>query len=252
MSSHSASPARHISDQVWHPTEYLRVLYKRRWVAVPAFLVVFLSGTLNSIRTVPVYEAQTQLLIERDSRRVTSISSALDDRSAYYDDDFYPTQYRILQSRSLALRTVRALEEASVSPDIPPGPGFTLSVGGLISAARSLVASLMPDRETPRPQPDAVETSAAEAIEAGKADAFLGGVSVVPVRSSRLVDLRYRSADPEYAARAVNELAKQYAQQSVEFRFLASQEASDWLRSQLEQPRTPSPSTSARISWCSA
>ncbi|MGE0702685.1 MAG: GumC family protein [Vicinamibacterales bacterium] len=234
MSSNSPSPARHFSDQVWHPTEYLRVLYKRRWIALPAFLLVFLSGTLNSIRTVPVYEARTQLLIERDSRRVTSLNSALEDRSMGYDDDFYPTQYRILQSRSLAQRTVQALEAAGVEPDLPPAPGFTFSISGVISAARSAVASLMPERESPRPAPAA---PALDDPDTGKANAFLGGVSVVPVRSSRLVDLRYRSADPEYAARAVNELAKQYAQQSIEFRFLASQEASDWLRGQLEEQR---------------
>jgi len=27
----------------WHPTDYLRVLSKRRWVALPGFLLVFLS-----------------------------------------------------------------------------------------------------------------------------------------------------------------------------------------------------------------
>ncbi len=238
MSHHANSPARHLSDQVWHPTEYLRVLYKRRWIALPAFLLLFLSGTLTSIRTVPVYEAQTQLLIERDGRRVTSISGALEDRSGYYDDDFYPTQYRILQSRTLALRTVQALEAAGVEPDLPPAPGFTLSIGSLVSAVRNGVASLMPRPASPA---DAAEGGRASldpaAVDAAKGDAFLGGVSVVPVRSSRLVDLRFRSPDPDYAARAVNELAAQYAGQAIEYRFLASQEASDWLRAQLEEQR---------------
>lgn len=235
MSQYANSPARHLSDQVWHPTEYLRVLYKRRWVALPAFLLVFLSGTLTSIRTVPVYEAQTQLLIERDSRRVTSISGALEDRSSYYDDDFYPTQYRILQSRTLALRTVQALEARGIQPDVPPPPGFTFSIGGVISAVRSGVAALMP---APDQRPATATAAAdAESIDAGKANAFLAGVLVVPVRSSRLVDVRYQSPDPEYAAAAVNELAAQYAAQSIEIRFLASQEAGEWLRAQLEEQR---------------
>ena len=31
--------------------DYVRVVYKRRWVAIPAFLVVFTVGAINSYRT---------------------------------------------------------------------------------------------------------------------------------------------------------------------------------------------------------
>lgn len=233
MATHPASPARHLSDQAWHPTEYLRVLYKRRWVAIPAFLLVFLSGALSSIRTVPVYEARTQLLIERDARRVTSINSALEDRSGYYDQDFYPTQYQILQSRSLALRTIEALDTAGVHPDVPVQAGSSFSIGGGVRAAwRGLkaVTGAVPEEV---PETPADETR----DQAGRIDGFISGVVVSPVRSSRLVDLRFRSPDPAYAARAVNELASQYAKQALDFRFLATQEASDWLRGQLEEQR---------------
>ena len=58
------------AKSTWHPTDYLRVLYKRRWVALPGFLLVFLSGAIGSVRTVPIYEARTQLIIEKDARRV--------------------------------------------------------------------------------------------------------------------------------------------------------------------------------------
>jgi capsular exopolysaccharide synthesis family protein len=231
-----SSPTRHAAEHAWHPTEYLRVLYKRRWIAIPAFLLVFLSGTLSSIRTVPIYEAQTQVLIERDTRRATSLNSVLEDRSGYYDDNFYPTQYRILQSRTLALRTVEALDAAGVTPKAPPKSGISLNPRALLGAARNAVMAAVSREDSSGP---AVEARPADetAEQSGRIDAFLGGLSVAPVRSSRLVDIRYRSWDPEYAARAANELAKQYAQQALEFRFLASKEASDWLGGQLEEQR---------------
>src|SRR5262245_23302882 len=99
------------SRNSWHPTDYLRVLYKRRWVAIPGFMIVFLSGAIGSIRTVPLYEARTQVMIEKDARRSTSLGSVLDDQNTWYEDDFLPTQYKVLQSRALALRTAKSLEK---------------------------------------------------------------------------------------------------------------------------------------------
>ena len=36
-----------------HLIDYLRVLYKRRWVAIPAFLVILVVGVINTYRTTP-------------------------------------------------------------------------------------------------------------------------------------------------------------------------------------------------------
>jgi uncharacterized protein involved in exopolysaccharide biosynthesis len=52
-----------------HLTDYLRVIYKRRWVAGSAFLLVFLTAATTSLRKTPIYEATTQLLIEKDAHR---------------------------------------------------------------------------------------------------------------------------------------------------------------------------------------
>ncbi len=49
--------------------------------------------------------------------------------------------------------------------------------------------------------------------------------------------MAYRSADPEFAARAVNMLAAEYIKQSIELRLASSQEANDWLGKQLEDQR---------------
>src|SRR4029450_8744875 len=82
--------------------DYLRVIYRRRWTALLALLVVFVYGAFSTLRTTPIYEATTQILIEKEARRATSLDSVLQQNSAYYDEDFYQTQYRVLQSRALA------------------------------------------------------------------------------------------------------------------------------------------------------
>jgi polysaccharide biosynthesis transport protein len=52
---------------------------------------------------------------------------------------------------------------------------------------------------------------------------------VLPVRSSRLVDVAFTSADRELAASAVNVLAEEYVQQNLEFRLENTQKTLDWL-----------------------
>lgn len=230
MANHAA-PARSSSGHAWHLTDYLRILHKRRWIALPTFLVVFVSGALSSWRTVPIFEATTQLMIEKEARRATSITGVLDDQNSWMDDDFYPTQYKILQSRALALRTADALDKGGVV-ERQPAQRVSLSPGALVDHVIALV-SAPPIRVAPPPQQAAAvdETQS----QSDKIDGFIGGLSVVPVRYSRLVDLNYQSPDPVFAAHAVNELAAQYISQSLEFRRNASMRDNTWLTQQLEE-----------------
>src|SRR5215471_6025608 len=138
----STQPApRHAAGHAWHLTDYLRILHKRRWLAVPTFLVVFLSGALNSLRAIPIYEAKTQILIDKDARRASSINTVLEDQTAWMDDDFYPTQYKILQSRALALRTADALERNGQTEHVPTRSGFSLSPSSLVDKVVALAKS---------------------------------------------------------------------------------------------------------------
>ena len=234
--ANQTSTHRQTADSWWHPTDYLRTLYKRRWVALPAFLLVFVSGALDTIRAIPIYEARTQLLIERDTRRATSIDAALQDPvSGYYDDGFLATQHRIIQSRSMALRTIEALEKNGYQERIPTTTGFSLSPRAALRSAIGAISGMLGQgQEEAAPQPAADETAA----QAAKVSTFLAGLSVIAIRNSSLVDLAFRSPDPVYAARAVNELASQYRLRNLDSRFLASKEANDFLSEQLNEQRT--------------
>ena len=194
---------------------------------------MFLSGALTSFRAVPIYEATTQILIEKDARRASSINTVLEDQAAWMDDDFYPTQYKILQSRALALRTAEALEHDGQTEHVPAQSSFTLSPSVLVDKALTLVKSPW---QKPVPPPAADAPAADETIsQSGRIDSFLGGLNVIPVHNSRLVDISFQSPDPAYAAKAANELAVQYIRQSLEFRRNASVRDNTWLTQQLEE-----------------
>ncbi len=100
----------HQHEEERHLMDYVRVVYKRRWVAIPVLLAVFTIGAINSYRTTPLYRASTQLLIEKDSPKVGDLSTIFQQQDGWYNDDFYQTQYKILQSRSLARRTAATMK----------------------------------------------------------------------------------------------------------------------------------------------
>jgi succinoglycan biosynthesis transport protein ExoP len=231
----SASGSRPVPRVSWHPTDYLRVLYKRRWVAIPGFLLVFLSGAIGSIRTVPVYEARTQLVIEKDARRATSLNTVMEERESWYQDDFYPTQYRILQSRTLAARTAGSLATEKAER-VPASSGMSFSLSGVVASAVDAVSRWLGPDALPV-VPAGETTSSAPAVSSAMTDRVQAGVQVVPIRNSRLVDLKFRSPDPEFAARVINLHAAQYIEQSLEFRMDATTQTNAWLNGQLEEQR---------------
>src|SRR5687768_760174 len=141
-SGHHAPEEKHLRD-------YVRVLYKRRWIILPLFLVVVVVGSVNTLRETPRYRGRVQLLIESDTPKVAKIDQMFESTGGYYDDEFRQTQYRILQSRTLAKRTIDAMQLWD-RPRLGNGPEPKASlsvvalvmrgVSGAVGAAKSLVA----------------------------------------------------------------------------------------------------------------
>ena len=224
-----------------HLIDYLRVLYKRRWVAIPTFLVILVVGVINTYRTTPIYEAHAQILIEKDSPRVAGLNDIFTQQDGWYNDEFYQTQYRILQSRSLARKAVKTMQLGAHPAykrmiSTPPPMTLTGAATAAYSTVKTAIVGAAPSaapRET-IPQPTA---SGETTQEAALVDSFLGALTVVPVRNSRLVELRFTSSEPQLAADMANALAKTYIEQNIEFKFNSSKDAADWLSGQMAEQR---------------
>jgi len=205
-----------------HVLDYVRVLHKRRWTAATAFVLVLVSVTTYTFTVTPIYEARTRLLIESGNPNVINFTEVIDEQGA--KADYYQTQYNILQSRVLARKTIDVLQLWD-SPHLG-GP----------SPRRGVLARLFGfgvSEGSPGGQPNLGET----VQQSHAIDRLLENLTVSPIRNSRLVDLRYRLSDPGLATRIVNTMAKNYIEQNLEYKFLASKEASDWLGERLAEQR---------------
>ena len=230
----------HQHDDERHLMDYVRVLYKRRWVAIPAFLIVFAVGGINSYRKVTIYEARTQILIEKDTPKVGTLETMFQQQDGWYNDDFYRTQYRILQSRSLARRTAELmhLKERMAARTAAPVADSGFSVSGAIAWVKKQVAG--EDAQDTKKADEEAKVAAALAKEdplAPYASMVLGSLAVSPIANSRLVDLKFTSTDPQLAADMANAHAKAYIDQNLEYKFSASKDATDWLSERLGEQR---------------
>jgi polysaccharide biosynthesis transport protein len=210
-----------------HLLDYWRIVYRRRHMAVTAFAVVVLATAVYTFTATPIYEGRVQLLIEADTPKVVNFAEVINE--AQSRQDYYQTQYRLLQSRSLAKATLDKLklwqhEELGGAPeDKAPGmmAGVFASVSGLFSSAEAAEPPLATETEEQQPI----------------IRAFLDKLSVSPIRNSRLVDVSYRSADPKIAAQVANELADSYINQNLDYRFTSTQEATTFLGEQIAEQR---------------
>ena len=203
--------------------ELWQVIVKRRWtIFVFALIVVTVVVTATFLMT-PIYRASLTLQIDREDIKIVKSGEVAPEESGWSGyQDYYQTQYELLKSRSLALRVVNQLGLADLPPP-PPSP---------LAEFKAWVADWLPkiseakDSEKPLSESDRLE---------GVVSGFLGGLTVEPVRNSRLVKLYYDSPDPQRAAAILNTLVKNYINMNMERRFDASTYARNFLQERLQQ-----------------
>src|SRR5438046_2403196 len=91
-----------------HLWEYIYVVFRRRRLVPAIFLGITTLTAIRSLLTQPVFESSAQILIERDTPNVLSFKEVAQVDAAR--DDYYQTQYKLLQSRALARRVVESMD----------------------------------------------------------------------------------------------------------------------------------------------
>ena len=188
--------------------EYLGMV-RRHWKLVAvACLVALVAASIHYAVTPKEFLASATIQIER--RNMSPVGNGQSPWiENFWNLEFYPTQYELLQSRGLAERVVKKL-------DLMEDPGFN---------------------PVARAKRDGTAATTAEDDEAtlGRlANQVKGGLAVDPVRNTQLVRLSFRSGSPDFAARAANAFAESFIDMGVEDRFASAGKASTFLSSQTE------------------
>ena len=198
-----------------HLRDYGRVLAERRSVVITCVVLVVAFTALFTFLAVPQYQAMTTIQIERKSPDALSFGERTS--SDYYDyQDFYQTQYKVLQSRSV-------LRLAAERLDLPNRPEFASRKGSPLARLYVWASEIVRGSDetgTKDPWRRAVRFMEAQ-------------LTVEPVRNSKLVRLRFVDRDKQLCTDAANAVAEAYEQFNTDTRFTTSSQAREFLTKQV-------------------
>ena len=204
---------------------YWHILVKRRWLVLSILAGVVALALLKTLMATPIYRATTVLQLEKAGTQVVQVEGIQPDSDPYgWDPDFLQTQYELIQSRSLAERVANELNLDQAALDKLSEPGW---LGRMLALLR------------PQSKAEANKKKVGAAAEAAEelrsaAGVVSGGLSVEPVRNSRLVRINFDSSSPEFSARVANAVAEGFIAAGMERRFGASSYAKTYLEDQLK------------------
>lgn len=208
------------------PFHLLRVLHRWRWMAVTTFVMIVTGSVIYTSSIVPIYEARVRVLIEPTRLNILNIEDVVQ------QDRSIEAQIVLLQSRWLGKEVMQAMSLMNPPPTEAAGAvARPFDLRGLWSILRARAREIgLTGPSVPTPSPSALSA------ENAQIDGFLAGLTVVS-GAKGVIDIKYRSADPELAAKIANGIARRYIDQNTEARFAAIQDVSDWLAARLTEQR---------------
>ncbi|ANK86871.1 MULTISPECIES: polysaccharide biosynthesis tyrosine autokinase [Rhizobium] len=203
----------------------LIAIVRRQWriVAVCAFAFAIL-GVVYVLTAVPVYTAETKVLIDRSDNQMINQLAAfgqLDD-----DEGTVLSQVELLKSDAIAYAVVDKLK-------LVDDPVFTAQKNSLFSVAtlKSLLnfRSWFADDGAVAPDAEMKRRWAAETVA--------GNIDVERVGKSYVLDLSYTSQSPDLAREIAAAIADVYLVDKLNSKYEATRRAGEWLQERIEELR---------------
>ncbi len=218
--------------------DLLTIYQRRRKIVVSVVITLFaLAATYCTVST-PRYQATAVIQLQKESADAMGLDSIMSSAAGGASDALganidLQTQANILQSDTLALRTIDALHmEATYDfqPHFSP-IGWVMELFATNKVAENPGTSL---ENSPARRQRAVMT-------------FSHNLTVKPVSGTRLIEIAYTNPDPKLAAAVVNTLTTELSDYTFQTRFDATNAASKWLRDQMGDLRRSSEELQAKV-----
>lgn len=192
-------------------SQYVQVLWRRRWIILATVIAGLLIALIISWSTVRLYRATTSLQISREAEQVVDVKG-VEPASRSSNNEFYPTQYGLLKSKSLAEAVVKKLR-------LDRNPTFMFGFNGKEADMAALSAMRR-------------EAAVERAVKLLRKN-----LTVTPVRNSSLVDVSFDAPDPELAKRVTDALAEAFIASNLSRRFESSAYARTFLEDEIAKTR---------------
>ena len=201
------APANTEPDELLHPRDLLRIIWKRKWWILAMTLVAVTYFTITTLMETPLYRATTTLQVDRGTQRIVDYKDARPVEAEAYDDgSFLQTQLELLRSRQLAERVMEQLNldidrsGQPVSLDEPAKIDFSDDrddwIGHILTTLRKRIEPSVKDRQYLDREAVLAELRRAMSVE--------------QVPKTKLVRINVIDPDPVLAAKIANAWADAY------------------------------------------
>jgi capsular exopolysaccharide synthesis family protein len=221
--------------------DYLRILYKYRWLAASLFVVTFALTVLVTVVTPRLYTAATQLQLQREG----SIQLQLDanvvngdgaDRNVNGTSSFLSTQVAALKSRDLAERVIRTHDLANNPAFLHPSEGRS----GLLAVGGHLLSFLRPrgfHGSSGLDDGSDDGTLGPTDVPTELLDRYMQYLDVRDVRGTDLVEVRFTTPNPDLSAMLAGAHTQAYMEANAEAQLANDVTAKEFLGKQLAEAR---------------
>ena len=226
----------HIEEEI-DLRDYLRVIIKRRWIIIAFFAIVVLTVAVHTFTANPIFKATSRIVIEKENPKLVSIQEVMAVDAT--GSDYYQTQYKIIESRTVAREVIKRLNLENSLEFFPvPKDDIVSSIKGWFGDTmgfwKEWIKSLLHTGIKNAALPQKIDELSPDS---DLVSAFISRIDVQPIRNSRLVDVSVEAMSPVMAARMANELVRAYINQNLEIKLAATKDAVQWLSDRIDDER---------------
>ncbi|MFQ6618626.1 MAG: GumC family protein, partial [Fidelibacterota bacterium] len=211
-------------------SDYLRILYRGRWIIAISFFAVVLSTVYYSFTAQPIYKASTKIMIQEKAgmeQSIFQVPTLIGGRMLVNN------QIEYLKSRTLAESVIKALMNSEYKDSLfvlgtreAGRKGFNLNLRARIKGLINLVLFREVEEEG--------EISEEERIRF-LADDLQKSVEINPIRDTDAIEIKVSAPDKFEAALIANTIAREYYNQNLSYSRGEITEVKNFLKEQLEK-----------------
>lgn len=181
--------------------DYIRILYRGRWIILASFLAVMLITGYITFTTKPVFEATAKLMIEEKGGMEGQI---FDIGGFIKKETMVNNQVEILRSRSLAETTIERLQKSPIAEQLELLHPHIEAEANLLAYAGQWIFGLFGGTAEPVEEPSLTDI----------VEELRNRIVVTPIRDTDMIEIKVSASSPEEAAFITNTLAKSYSERS--------------------------------------
>ncbi len=201
-------------SELWRST--LGFLRRQYIVILAVTLLIVALGVTYLFTTPPSYTAHAMLMIDARKVQLFQQQSIVGDLAM--DSPMVESQVELLKSENVALSVIKELH-------LTEDPEFVGSGGGFVGAVMEFVSSYF----GPEAPPSEFE------LTRRAVSAFRDRLSIKRVGLTYVIDIGFRSLNPDRAAQIANALADAYIVDQLDAKYQATKRASVWLQDRIAE-----------------